>query len=177
MSRLFATATALFVAAGSWSVTAQPPATAGTRPAAKSVAPRVAGARSDGLTIIQGSALNAANDPMPGTLMRLRDARVGRVIETRLTDESGMFAFKVADPGSYIVELLGRDRTPLAASRILTVNTGDTVSVVVKMPSRVTPFASLLSGFIAPAAAMVMTQAVATGIVAVVPTAPVSPNR
>lgn len=177
MSRLFATATALFAAAGSWSVAAQPPATASTRPAAKSVAPQVAGARSDVLTVIQGSALNAANDPMPGTLMRLRDARVGRVIETRLTDESGMFAFKVADPGSYIVELLGRDRTPLATSRILTVNAGDTVSAVVKMPSRETPFASLLSSFIAPAAAMVMTQAAATGIVTVVPTAPVSPNR
>jgi hypothetical protein len=177
MSRLFAAATALFVASGSWSVTAQPPATAGTRPVAKSVAPRVAGARSDALTSIQGSALDAGNDPMPGTLMRLRDARVGRVIETRLTDESGVFAFKVADPGSYIVELLGRDRTPLATSQILTVNAGDTVWAIVKLPSRVTPFAGLLSGSIAPAAAMVVTQAVATGIVAVVPTAPVSPNR
>jgi hypothetical protein len=109
--------------------------------------------------------------------VRLRDARVGRVIETRLTDESGVFAFKVADPGSYIVELLGRDRTPLATSQILTVNAGDTVSAIVKLPSRATPFAGLLSSSIAPAAAMVVTQAVATGIVAVVPTAPVSPNR
>jgi len=177
MSRLFATATVLFVAAGSWPFAAQPPATAGTGPVAKNVAPRVAGARSDVLTIIQGSALNAANDPMPGTLMRLRDARVGRVIETRLTDESGMFVFKVADPGSYIVELLGRGTVPLATSRILIVNAGDTVSAIVKLPSRVTPFAGLLSSSIAPAAAMVITQAVATGIVAVVPTAPVSPNR
>ena len=177
MSRPFAAATALFVAAGSWSVTAQPPATAGTRSVAGNVVPRVAGARSDVLTIIQGKALDSANEPMPGALLRLRDVRVGRVIETRLTDESGLFAFKVADPGVYIVELLGRDRTPLAASQILTVNAGDTVSAIVKLPSRATPFAGLLSSSIAPAAAMVMTQAVATGIVAVVPTAPVSPNR
>src|SRR5512138_3348423 len=48
MSRLFAAATALFVAAGSWSITAQPPAAAaGTRPVAKGVVRRVAGARSD----------------------------------------------------------------------------------------------------------------------------------
>jgi Carboxypeptidase regulatory-like domain len=177
MSRLFVTATVLFVAAGSWSVTAQPPATAGARPVASSVVPRVAGARSDVLTFIQGKVLDSANEPMPGALVRLRDARVGRVIETRLTDESGVFAFKVADPGSYIVELLGRDRTPLATSQILTVNAGDTVSAIVKLPSRATPFAGLLSSSIAPAAAMVVTQAVATGIVAVVPTAPVSPNR
>ena len=177
MSRAFASATALFVVAVSWSVAAQQSATVGTPLGAKSVVPRVAGARSNALTVIQGNALNSANIPMPGTLVRLRDARFGRVIETRLTDESGRFAFNVVDPGSYIVELLGRDRTPLATSRILTVNAGDTVSAVVKLPSRVTPFAGLLSSSIAPAAAMVITQAVATGIVAVVPTAPVSPNR
>jgi hypothetical protein len=177
MSRLLAAATALFVAAGSWSVTAQPSATAGTRPVANSVVPRVAGARSDVLTIIQGNALNSANDPLPGTLMRLRDARIGRVIETQLTDESGRFAFKVADPGSYIVELLGRDKRPLAASEILTVNAGDTVSAIIKLPSRGSPFAGLLSSSIAPSAALIATQAVASGIAAVVPTAPVSPNR
>lgn len=177
MSRLFAAATALFVAAGSWSITAQPPAAAGTRPVAKSVVRRVAGARSDVPIIIQGTALNSANEPLPGMLVRLRDARVGRVIETRVTDESGMFTFKVVEPGSYIVELLERDQTPLAASQILTVNAGDTVSTVVKLPSRLTAFAGLLSSSIAPAAAILATQAAATGIVAVVPTAPVSPNR
>jgi len=177
MSRLFAGATALLVAVGTWSVAAQQSATVDIRPGAKSVVPRVASARSNVLTIIQGSALNSANAPLPDTLMRLRDARVGRIIETQLTDESGMFAFKVVDPGSYIVELLGQGRTPLAASQILTVNAGDTVSVVVKLPVRVTPFAGLLSSFIAPSAAMVATQAAATGIAAVVPTAPVSPNQ
>jgi hypothetical protein len=177
MSRLLAAATALFVAAGSWSVTAQSSATAATRPVANSLAPSTAGARPDGLTIIQGKALSASDIPMPGVLLRLRDARVGRVVETQLTDESGMFAFKLEDPGSYIVELLGRDQRPLATSAILIVNAGDTVSVVVKEPVRVKPFAGLLSSSIAPSAALIATQAVATGIAAVVPTAPVSPNR
>jgi hypothetical protein len=177
MSRLFAPATALLVAAGTWSVAAQQPSTVDVRPGARSVVPRATGARSNVLTIIQGNALNSANAPLPSTLMRLRDARFGRVIETRLTDESGMFAFKVVDPGSYIVEMLGRDRTPLAASQILNVNAGDTVSAVVKLPSRGTPFAGLLNSFIAPSAALLATQAAATGIAAVVPTAPVSPNQ
>jgi hypothetical protein len=177
MSRLLAAATTLFVAAGSWSVAAQQSSRAGTLPGAKSVVPRVAGARSDVLTIIQGNALDSANGPLPRTLMRLRDARFGRVIETQLTDKSGMFAFIVVDPGSYIVELLGQDRTVLAASQILTVNAGDTVSAVVKLPLRMTPFVGLLNSSIAPAAAMMATLAAASGIAAVVPTAPVSPNR
>ncbi len=177
MSRTLAAATALFVAAGSWSVAGQQSATVGTRPGAKSVVPRAAGARSNVLTVIQGNALNSANGPLPDMLVRLRDAHFGRVIETQLTDKSGMFEFKVVDPGTYIVELLGQNQRVLAASQILNVNAGDAVSAVVKLPSRMTPFAGLLSSAIAPSAAMLATQAAATGIAAVVPTAPVSPNR
>jgi hypothetical protein len=177
MSRAFAAATALFVAAGSWSVAAQQSVTAGTRSGAKSVVPRVASAKSNVPSVIQGTALNSANGPLPDTLVRLRDARLGRVIETQLTDKSGMFAFRVADPGTYIVELLGRDRTVLAASEILNVNAGDAVSAVVKLPSRMTPFVGLLNSLIAPSAALLATQAATTGIAAVVPTTPVSPNR
>ena len=114
---------------------------------------------------------------MPDTLVRLRDARFGRVIETQITDKAGMFAFKVVDPGSYIVEIVGNDQTLLAASQILNVNAGDAISAVVKLPFRVTPFAGLLNSSIAPSAAMMATQAAATGIAAVVPTAPVSPNQ
>jgi hypothetical protein len=177
MSRLFAAATALFVAAGSWSVAAQPPTTVGTRAGATTVVPPVAGARSNVLAIIQGNAVTASGSPMAETLVRLRDARFGRVIETQRTDKSGMFAFKVVDPGSYIVEILGKDQTVLAASQILDVNAGDTVSAIVKLPLRVIPFAGLLSSSIAPSAALIASQAAATGIAAVVPTAPVSPNQ
>jgi hypothetical protein len=177
MSRTFAAATALFVAAGSWSIAAQQSATVGTRTGAKSVVPRVAGARSNVLTIIQGNAVTSANGPLPGTIVRLRDARFGRVIETQRTDKSGTFAFKVVDPGTYIVELLGQDQKVLAASQILNVNAGEAVSAIVRLPVHMTPFAGLLNSSIAPAAAMMATQAVATGITAVVPTAPVSPNQ
>jgi len=177
MSRLFFAATGLFVAACSWSVAAQQPATSGARSVAKSLVPRVAAARSNAPIVIRGNALDPDNGPLPGWLMRLRDARLGRVVETRLTDASGMFAFTLVDPGSYIVELLGQERTPLATSQIITVDFGDTVSAVVKLPIRVKPFAGFLSSSIAPSAAMIATQAAATGITAIVRTAPVSPNQ
>ena len=176
MSRILAVASALLIVGGSWSVSAQPESV-GPRAAAKSTVPRLPGPRSNVLTIIQGNALNSTNTPMPDTLVRLRDARFGRVIETQTTDKSGMFAFKVLDPGSYIVEILGNDQTLLAASQILNVNAGDAVSAIVKLPFRVTPFAGLLNSSIAPSAAMMATQAAATGIAAVVPTPPVSPNQ
>jgi hypothetical protein len=108
-------------------------------------------------------------------LVRLRDARFGRIVDTQVTDKSGIFAFKVVDPGSYIVEMVANDQTLLAASQILQVNAGDAVSAVVKLPLRIPPFAGLLGSNIAPTAALIASQATATGIAAVVPTAPVSP--
>ena len=178
MSRIFGVASALLVMGGSWSVSAQQPITVAPPSAPKTLNARpLPGPRSNILSVIQGTALNPNNAPMPDTLVRLRDARFGRVVQTQMTDKAGMFAFKVVDPGSYIVELLGTDHTLLAASQILNVNAGDAISAVVKLPFRVTPFAGLLNSSIAPTAAMMATQAAATGIAAVVPTSPVSPNQ
>lgn len=176
MSRISIAASVLFVA-GSWSVSAQQQGVAAVpRTAAMSAAPRVLpGPRSNVLTTIQGNALNSTNGPMPDTFVRLRDARFGRVVETQITDKSGMFTFKVLDPGSYIVELMGKDQTLLAASQMLNVNAGDAVSAIVKLPFRVPPFAGLLGSSSTPTAALIASQAAATGIAAVVPTAPVSP--
>ena len=128
------------------------------------------------LATVQGNALSATNGPMPNTLMRLRDARFGRIVDTQVTDKSGTFAFKVLDPGSYVVEMLANDqKTLLAASQILHVNAGDALSAVVRLPMHIPPFAGLLGSNIAPTAALIASQATATGIAAVVPTPPVSP--
>lgn len=176
MSRILAAASALMVAAGSWSVSAQQAVTVTPSNAVRSTVPRLLpGSRSGFLTIIQGNALNSTNGPMPDTLVRLRDARFGRVVDTQVTDKSGMFGFRVVDPGSYIVEMMANDQTLLAASQILNVNAGEAVSAIVKLPLRIPPFAGLMASTSAPTAALIASQAAATGIAAAVPTAPVSP--
>jgi hypothetical protein len=178
MPRIVAAASLLLVVAGSWSVSAQAPTAVAPRTAVKSTTPRLLpGTRSGVLTTIQGNALDSTNGPMPYALVRLRDARIGRVVDSQLTDTSGLFAFKVVDPGSYIVEMLGNDQTLLAASQILNVNAGEAVSAVVKLPFRVPPFAGLLGSSSTSSAALIAAQAAANGIAAVVPTAPVSPVR
>lgn len=159
-------------AAGRQAPSAARPAAPGqtvTRPPAK-VLP---GTRSSVFTVIQGNVLSSTNEQMPGALVRLRDARFGRVVDTQITDKSGMFAFRTVDPGSYIVELMGLDQSILATSQILTVNAGEAVSAIVKLPLHVPPFAGLMGN--APSAAALATQAAASGIAAVIPTAPVSP--
>jgi hypothetical protein len=72
--------------------------------------------------------------------------------------------------------MIGNDQTLLAASQILNVNAGEAVSAVVKLPFRVPPFAGLIGSSPA-SAALIATQAAASGIAAVVPTTPVSPVR
>ena len=128
------------------------------------------GTRSNVTTTIQGNALSSTNGALPNALVRLRDARLGQIIESQVSDKSGLFAFKAVDPGNYIVEIISNDQTVLAASQMLSVNAGDAVSAIVKLPFRIPPFAGLL-GNSAPSAAAVTTEAAASSILAVTATA------
>lgn len=173
MSRLFPVGILLAVAA-TWPLAAQQSTLNPPGAALKAATTR---ARASALTTIQGNALDSTNVKLSNVTVRLRDARFGRIVGTELTDKSGLFAFRAVDPGIYIVEIVGNDESILAASQLLSVNAGDAVSAVVKLPFRVPPFAGVLGGATTSSAAAVATQAVASGIVAVVPTRPVSPNQ
>src|SRR4051812_46649311 len=132
-------------------------------------------AREKAFTTIQGNALNSTNGRMNDAIVRLRDARFGRIVDTQITDTSGMFAFKGIDAGSYVVELMSNEQSVMAASQLLNVNAGEAVSAVVKLPFRIPPFAGLMGSSSTPSAIAVAAEAAASSILAVVPTAPVSP--
>lgn len=155
---------------------AQQPGRAATAPrstvVARATPARVAppkilpGTRPDVFSTIQGNALNSASGSLSNANVRLRDARVGQIIEGQVTDQSGIFAFRAVDPGSYIVEIVGSDQiSVLAASPVLNVGPGEAVSAIVKLPFRVPPFAAVL-GNTTPSAATVISQAAASGVLA-----------
>jgi hypothetical protein len=109
--------------------------------------------------------------------VRLRDARFGRIVDTQVTDKTGGFAFKAVDSGNYIIEVLGPDRTVLAATKILNVNAGQALSAVVKLPFKIPPFAGIL-GNSTPSAAIVTTEAAASGLLATTTAGePISPGK
>jgi len=114
-------------------------------------------------TVIQGNALNANNAPLTRWTVRLRDARSGRIADTESTDRAGLFTFRPVDPGSYVVELIGSDRAVAAASQILNVGSGESVTAIVKLPFRVAPYAGVL-GHSAPQAALISAAAAASGV-------------
>jgi hypothetical protein len=131
--------------------------------------------RADSVTTIQGNALNSTNGALNDAVVRLRDARFGRIVDTQLTDKSGLFAFKSVDPGTYIVEVINNNESVLAASELLNVNAGESVLAVVQLPMKL-PLAGIIGSTDSTAAA-IASQAAASSIVAIIPTAPISPNE
>jgi hypothetical protein len=123
------------------------------------------GTRSSAFTTIQGSALNSTNGILADTPVRLRDVRFGRIVDTTMSDKAGLFTFRGVDPGSYVVELIGKDQTILAASQVLNIDSGTAVSAIVKLPFRVPPFGGLL-GHSAASAVAVASAAAASGVLA-----------
>ena len=178
MSRLLSIATVSLMAFSALPLAAQQQAATAVRTARNTVSKAaLAKAKENGLTTIQGNALNSTNGQLNGVVVRLRDARFGRIVDTQLTDKSGLFAFKALDPGTYIVEIMSNDQSILAASQLLNVNAGEAVSAVVKLPFRIPPFAGIMGSTSTPTAVAVATEAAASSVAAVVPTVPVSPNQ
>lgn len=146
------------------SVPAQQPAPAGG-PRAGAAGVRVI---DDGVktvfTSIEGSALRADSSKFAGALVRLRDARIGRIVQLQHADDDGLFRFKPIDRGSYIVELLANEKTVLAASPLVSVNAGEIAQTTVREPMDLSAIASV-AGFAAHAAD-VQAAAATSGILA-----------
>jgi hypothetical protein len=114
-------------------------------PAAAAATKLLPGTRAGVLSSIQGNAVNSTNGSLSDTLVRLRDARSGRIVDTVVSDKQGMFAFRGIDPGNYVVEVMSpANNAVLASSSVLSVSTGEAVSALVKLPFRIPAFAGLL---------------------------------
>ena len=136
----------------------------------------LSGAPQAAFATIHISALSAANSPLPQWIVRLRDARYGRLLATNLTDEAGSFTFRDVDPGTYIIELVGGDQTVRATSALLAVNAGASVFAVVRLPTQRGSLAALFGVALAQAAALTMSLAGSSDVPAVQPLTPVSPR-
>jgi Flp pilus assembly protein CpaB len=99
-------------------------------------AARRAAVRATALSTILGNALNWSNGTLPDTPVRVRDLQTGSIVSSALTDKVGVYAFKALDPGNYVVEIVGADKTALAATNLISANAGQTVHTSVKLPFR-----------------------------------------
>jgi hypothetical protein len=114
---------------------------------------------------IQGTAVNWNNSAMANTPIRLRDARLGRVLNSVTTDRFGAFEFDSLEPGSYVVEMMSQANTVLAATPIINVNSGQRVAALVKLPFQQPPLGGALGTSLASVLA-ITSAAVAAGVLA-----------
>ena len=150
--------------------TAGTEATVATQRGPQNMLPGTPGA----FALIEGKVVGATDSPMPRASVRLRDMRTGKIADSKRADEAGRFAFRGVDPGNYVVELLSDRDNVLAASRMISVNAGDSATTLVKLPTE----GRSLAGFLAhqaPIAAIVIGSAAAAGVLAVRPGNCVSP--
>jgi hypothetical protein len=143
-----------------------PRATASVASPVRAAVPRVLpGTVESAFCNIKGNAIDSSGKKLSHFGVRLRDASFGRIVDRQVTDITGLFAFRPVDPGPYVVELLGIADSVLAASDLLSVGAGESVSVVVELPLGISPYASLI-GHGDPHAAALMGAAGNSGVLA-----------
>jgi len=129
-------------------------------PATAAVTKLLPGTRVGVLSSIQGNAVTSTNGSLADTVVRLRDARYGRIVGTVMSDKQGAFAFRGLDPGNYVVEVMSpANNAVLASSPMLNVSTGEAISALVKLPFRIPPFAGLIGNTSQTTASAVSTAA------------------
>jgi Carboxypeptidase regulatory-like domain len=168
MHRLFVVFIGATLAAGSLDLSAQQP------PAASIQILR--STHAGPFSIIEGGVVDRLGAAVPNSLVRVRNARSGRIPENLVTDKRGAFAFRPIDPGTYVVEVLNNAKALVAASSLISVNAGDTAKVVVRLPAEPSQLGNLfgqqrgdLESGAAAAVAGLLPQAVIHGIPAIVP--------
>jgi hypothetical protein len=121
------------------------------------------GTRPNTLASIKGNAVSQSNSSLSDTVVRLRDARYGRIVSKVTTNKQGLFSFEGVDPGNYVVEVMNpAQNAVMASSPVLNVGSGEVISALVKLPFRIPPIAGLLGN-----TTQTTTQAVTTAAQAV----------
>ena len=115
--------------------------------------------------VIQGTAWRADNTPVPGALLRLRNAGSGRIQATAVASDDGTFSFRGVPAGTYVVEMVAPDGKVLVVGQAFTLSAGEAVATFVRLAPRVPWF----TGFFGNAAQAIAVTAASTGITAVNP--------
>jgi hypothetical protein len=113
--------------------------------------------------VVRGVAWDSDNAPLANATVRLRNIETGRVVSVSETSTSGQFLFGGVTKSSYLVELVSDNGKVLAVGAAFRIGPGETVSTVVRLPTR----RSWYSGMFSNAAAVVIAAASSVGLSAV----------
>ena len=112
---------------------------------------------------VRGVAWNSDNSPIPSAKVRLRNLENGRIVSSGQTTDDGQFSFGNVMPATYAVELVSEDGKVLAVSQSFRVESGQTVSTIVRLTSRKPWFVGMFSN----TAAVAIAAASSVGLLAI----------
>jgi len=130
--------------------------------------------RSRGLATILGNTLAMVKGPVPQTVVRLRNARNGRIVGSDTTNGAGEFTFHLVEPGAYIAEAVAANQSVVASSQLIGANGGEVTSVVLKLPSNLSQLVSVVGSPSSSNAALESQAALVGGVAAIRGGTPVS---
>jgi hypothetical protein len=113
--------------------------------------------------IVRGVVWNGDNSPIAKAKVRLRNLDTGRIVAASETSTDGQFIFGAVAKGSYLVELVSDTGKVLAVGPAFRVEPEQTVSTVVRLPTRRSWYAGMFSN----TAAVAIAAASAVGLTAV----------
>lgn len=113
--------------------------------------------------VVRGVAWTSDNSPIPNANVRLRNIDTGRVVAASETSTNGQFIFAGVARGSYLVELVSDNGKVLAVGPAFGIEPEQTVSTVVRLPTRRSWYAGMFSN----TAAAVIAAASSVGLTAV----------
>jgi hypothetical protein len=123
--------------------------------------------------VVRGVVWTSDNSPVANAKVRLRNIETGRIISASETSTSGQFVFGNVAKSSYLVELVSDNGKVLAVGPTFRLEAGQTISTVVRLPTRRSWYAGMFSN----AAAAVIAAASSVGLTAVGTDAPpISPQ-
>jgi hypothetical protein len=125
--------------------------------------------------VVAGQTLDSTGAPLPFASIRIRNLDTGAIVQRSTSSYLGEFSFVVPGGSTYVVELVDkRTGQVLAVGPAVTVNAGEAVGVIVKLPAKL----PTLAGFFGNAAGAILSAAAAAGITAVTATGdPVTPEQ
>ncbi len=115
---------------------------------------------------VEGRATDATGKPVSKATVRLRDLQTGGVANSIVSNSSGQFAFQGVNPGNYVAELVGAGDKAVAASPMVAVQSGKSVSTFISLPTMLSNAVGFV-GAHAAVAAIVVASAAAAGVLTV----------
>ena len=137
-----------------------------TVPAGEKIAP--------GKCLIRGTAINAAEVPLPAQSVRLRNLNTSAIEQVTTTDQAGVFSFVALPEIPYIVEVVDQPGRVVAVGDVVIGRAGEVSGGFVMVPAAIPAYANAFKS----TAGAVLAALGGTGLAALAPGAPpLSPER